>query len=258
MHRLTFATLALVLAACTRATPDSGMTKEPTPPAPTSSSSAKAQAAPPAPLPSSGETDPRFADEAKQIFTTYKAWGRVDDEMRWAPWLCRMPMPARPHMSVADDGGHARKLYSLFAKDHLGYVTLSAPNPKAPAVGQVIVKESWVPELVKDKNAEDARGRFGAVDYDGADPALGGIGSIERDHFHRFAREGDKLYRASRIAGVYMMFKKSPQTPGTDAGWVYATLTPTGEVTSAGRVASCMGCHVSAKHERLFGSNATE
>ncbi|MBA3541386.1 MAG: hypothetical protein H0T79_17370 [Deltaproteobacteria bacterium] len=39
---------------------------------------------------------------------------------------------------------------------------------------------------------------------------------------------------------------------GTDAGWIYGTIVG-GEVTSAGRVASCMGCHESASHERLFG-----
>jgi hypothetical protein len=50
------------------------------------------------------------------------------------------------------------------------------------------------------------------------------------------------------------MFRLDPSTPDTDAGWVYATVTPDGQVTSAGRVASCMGCHeTSATHERLFG-----
>jgi hypothetical protein len=40
---------------------------------------------------------------------------------------------------------------------------------------------------------------------------------------------------------------------GTDAGCVYGTVAPDGTVTSAGRVASCMGCHVrDAKRERLF------
>ncbi|AUX48836.1 uncharacterized protein SOCE26_103780 [Sorangium cellulosum] len=34
---------------------------------------------------------------------------------------------------------------------------------------------------------------------------------------------------------------------------MYGTVTPEGEVTSAGRVASCMGCYVSARHERVFG-----
>jgi hypothetical protein len=50
------------------------------------------------------------------------------------------------------------------------------------------------------------------------------------------------------------MFKLEPGTPGTDAGWVYGTVTPDGkQVTSAGRVESCMGCHQDAPHDRLFG-----
>jgi len=50
------------------------------------------------------------------------------------------------------------------------------------------------------------------------------------------------------------MFRLDPSTPDTDAGWVYATVTAAGQVTAAGRVASCMGCHeTSATHERLYG-----
>ena len=50
------------------------------------------------------------------------------------------------------------------------------------------------------------------------------------------------------------MFKTDPQTPGTDEGWVYGTVTPDGQqVTSAGRVESCMMCHQGAPHDRLFG-----
>jgi hypothetical protein len=42
--------------------------------------------------------------------------------------------------------------------------------------------------------------------------------------------------------------------PGSDAGWIYGTVAPDGTVTSAGRVANCMGCHTSdARRERLFG-----
>jgi hypothetical protein len=41
---------------------------------------------------------------------------------------------------------------------------------------------------------------------------------------------------------------------GTDEGWIYGTVAVDGTVTSAGRVASCMGCHdEGATHERLFG-----
>ena len=61
-------------------------------------------------------------------------------------------------------------------------------------------------------------------------------------------------FRATDPAGLYIMFKLDPSTPETDEGWVYATITPDGQVTSAGRVGSCMGCHeTSATHERLYG-----
>jgi hypothetical protein len=54
--------------------------------------------------------------------------------------------------------------------------------------------------------------------------------------------------------GLYVMKKLGGgDVPGTDAGWIYGTINPDGTVTSAGRVASCMGCHEAATHERLFG-----
>jgi hypothetical protein len=50
------------------------------------------------------------------------------------------------------------------------------------------------------------------------------------------------------------MFKLDPKTPGTDEGWVYGTVSADGkQVTSAGRVESCMRCHQKAPHDRLFG-----
>jgi hypothetical protein len=50
------------------------------------------------------------------------------------------------------------------------------------------------------------------------------------------------------------MFRVDRKTPDTDEGWIYATVSAAGQVTAAGRVASCMGCHeTSATHERLFG-----
>ena len=177
--------------------------------------------------------DPRFVADVKATFASYKEWGRVDDERRWAPALCRLPNAPRVTMSHADDGGHARKLYSLFAKDREGYVKLLGPNTK-PAVGQVIAKESYLPELVEGAAAEPGDHSSGLV---------------------RTAVHDGKHYRATKMLGLYVMRRMPLQTPGTDDGWIYGTLTPDGEVTSAGRVASCMGCHASAKHGRLFGRN---
>jgi Cytochrome P460 len=106
------------------------------------------------------------------------------------------------------------------------YTRPGEPNP----VGQTIVKEAWVPEEVK----EDDRSQETA--------------NIPH------ARKDGRLYRASRKAALFIMFKLDPSTPGTDQGWVYGTVTPDGkQVTSVGRVASCMHCHERAPHDRLFG-----
>jgi len=73
---------------------------------------------------------------------------------------------------------------------------------------------------------------------------------------HRFSRILliSALGMLAACASAPQSAKVDPATAETDAGWVYATVAPTGEVTSSGRVASCMGCHeASATHERLYG-----
>lgn len=204
------------------------------------------------PLPTAGQTaepigeiDARFVSDVKEAFAAYKAWGRVDDELRWAPFLCRMPMPGRPAMSVASDGAHAKKLYSLFAKEHGAYAELGneyAPNTKlgVPLGPQIVAKESYLPEVV--------------TDAPNAPMPSGANGNVEADHFHPYLKADDgKTYRAGKLVGVYFVIEKGANTPGTDEGFVYGTVTATGEVTSAGKVTSCMGCHVQAKHRRFFG-----
>jgi len=184
--------------------------------------------------------DPRFVAELRKVFAGYKAWGRVDDELRWAPFLCRLPEPGKPRMSAAAaDSGHAKKLYSLFAREHADYVAL-ATDPAHVAKGeQAVVKESYIPELVTDGSAPSQ--------------LFGGPSTPGDDHFSPYLTQDGKVYRASKIAGLYVILELPPTTPGTDEGFVYGTLSPDGEVTSAGRVASCMGCHLAAKHRRLFG-----
>jgi hypothetical protein len=244
--RVVTVVLVLASAACTRA---DGPTKDPATTTATVASVASPPAAAPPPPPAVDpkEIDPRFVDDLKKAFAEYKAWGRVDDELRWAPWLCRMPNPGFARMSAADDGAHSKKLYSLFAREHAAYVSLGSEKPIAAKQSQIVVKESYVPELVPNPTAAESP----------TAPLIGGKhgGLGEGDHFQPYARTEDgKTYRASKLAGVYVVLEKDKSTPGTDDGFVYGTLTPTGEVTSAGRVASCMGCHVQAKHRRFFGA----
>jgi hypothetical protein len=137
---------------------------------------------------------------------------------------------ARPSESN-DATTHGQKLYSVFAKHHREY-------PDGPQTDQVVVKQSWTAELVP-----------GAT----FDPSHAQFPSDASDHFYGYVQGDGGVYRAAEPAGLYIMYKLPPTTPDTDEGWVYATLTAAGEVTAAGRVASCMACHEVATHERLFG-----
>ena len=156
-------------------------------------------------------------------------------------FLPRTPEPAEPHFSASGDSTtHGAKLYWLFAKEmpesaHGDYVVPGKANP----VGQVIVKEAWLPKEVKDEdrpgNAEN-----------------GPTSGKKRSTFARLA-DGRVFQMASKSA-LFIMYKTNLQTAETDEGWVYGTVTPDGkEVTSAGRVKSCMTCHQKAPHDRLFG-----
>jgi hypothetical protein len=174
-----------------------------------------------------------YAQRALAIAAEYPGWGRVDDELRWAPFLCRIPLPGVAYMSESTDPAtHGQKLYSVFVKRRDVY-------PAGPhGADQVVVKESWTAERVstpyEPERAGDTTNQAG-------------------NHFYPYAKKGDAVYRAAARAGLYLMFKVDPPGPDTDQGWVYATLTADGRVTAAGRVDSCISCHDHAPHDRLFG-----
>ena len=41
------------------------------------------------------ENDKRWHASVRDVATGYKTWMWLEDEMRWAPWLCRPPMRSR-------------------------------------------------------------------------------------------------------------------------------------------------------------------
>jgi hypothetical protein len=167
-----------------------------------------------------GPLDARMAAVAR----AYLAWGRVDDEMRWAPYLCRQPLPSRARLSQADAGSHAQKVYFLYARDHRAYTSGTGSRR------QVVVKESWTHRPVDLAHAVQIGGEpLMARTPEGA--------TVEPDRF----------------AGLFVMMRVDARDPRADRGWVYGTVSPAGAVTSVGRVASCMGCHVEAGPGRLFG-----
>ncbi len=183
----------------------------------------------------------------------YERYGRVDDEMRWSPFLCRMPVPGRAWFSGSNDGDtHGRKLYSLFAKDYKAFSELrSRPGPVAP--GQVLIKESWIPEEVTSKAELEvlAKNTWKMVV-----PAKRSLLFV--DHFSPYASgKNGKIYKASKKAGLFVMMKLDPKTPETDAGWVYGTVgADLKSVTAIGKIESCIQCHMKAKHDRMLSFNA--
>ncbi len=219
-------------------------------------------AAPPSPAATGAnapdiDTNAPLNEQLQFIAKTYTKWTRVSDNANFAPVLCRAPARIGVQISEASsESEHARKLYFLFARraddyplfhsnrwyDQSGRPLLDAKSPQQP-VGQVIVKESFH--------------AFPATEAEAA-AALATEPGNNRDLASIFARESNadgtsSFARIGEPTGLFIMLKVDPATPDTDNGWIYATTTSTGEVTSSGRVESCMNCHVKAPYDRLFG-----
>jgi len=192
--------------------------------------------------------EPTFEDRILDAAAHYKDWTRVSDQANWAPTMCRAPYPEGAQLSQSkDDGTHGQKLYFLFAKDAKAYQRLAPardekgeikPGLPPSAAGQVLVKESWTHKEVDRASV----------------PRLPDSGQPgHRAYPPEYAFAGDKTYRTDARAGLFVMLKLDPKTPDTDEGWVYATVSPENKVTSVGRVASCMECHVKNTIDRQFG-----
>jgi hypothetical protein len=209
--------------------------------------------------------DKEFHERLLDVAKTYTTYGRVDDELRWAPELCRMPMPGRVRYSdSSDDATHGRKLYSIFARNRTGYLNVSNPgiviglrslerDRRVGEAGQVIVKESWLPQEVEAPKDRELRREPAAYANPPKPEEDKPTNFADRDHFHPYVTKDGKTYKATKQGELFIMLKVDPKTVGTDEGWVYGTVTPDLKtVTSAGRVASCMKCH-ETKSGRLFG-----
>jgi hypothetical protein len=195
-------------------------------------SSPSIPAAPAAPATGTEQPDDRDWDDVAspfrgrllEIARTYKGYGNVDNHLRWAPTDCLIPPDVLHYSASKDKATHGGKIYALFAQPCAKGSYLPARGGAAP-VGQVVVKEAWRSEEVTQWVSE--------------------LGHVQKD---------GRRYRAGRQAELFIMYKMDPETPDTDQGWVYGTVSSDGKrVLSAGRVESCMNCHRDAPHDRLFG-----
>lgn len=192
----------------------------------------------------------QFHDRLLAIAQSYPLYGRLDANLHLALADCRVPVAAARISASKDTGTHGQKLYSLFVKQQDAYLDTS----KHSSVGQVIIKESWVPKLVTDpaKAPQQELSRTLKVRTEDGKSV-----KEVQDRFLPYAQKDAELYHAARQSDLFIMYKLDPATPNTDQGWVYGTVTADGrKVTSAGRVASCMGCHQQAGKDRLFGVKA--
>jgi hypothetical protein len=96
-----------------------------------------------------------FHDRLLEIARTYESFGMCDPRLRLAPVLCAFDVahPALRMSSSSDAPGHGQKLYALFVKERQRNPGLTAEDyvrrGKPSSVGQVVVKEAWVPREVK-------------------------------------------------------------------------------------------------------------
>ncbi len=181
-----------------------------------------------------------FASRLLEIASEYRQYEQVDQNMRWSPFSCTyFPYPPKlpdgmgrlsKNKSIE---GHGLKLYLLFVRKSESYrdeVAVAGKEGKAAPLGQVLVKEAWHP-----------------IKFDPLqDPPL--------DKKSLYAKSGEDTYFGGDKQGLFIMFKTTPDTPGTDQGWVYGTVSADGQaVTSVGRIARCMRCHQDAEYDRQFG-----
>ncbi len=223
------------------------------------------------------DAPPLFEQELLHAARDYKNWARVSDRANWAPTDCRAPKRAAGvQLSDSDDDGtHGRKLYFLFASKPNEYLALDffeshddaqRATARNALIGEVIVKESWqsievdptqIPRFLKHPPSSIVCAFPAPPDRT---PTVPPRTETNADNLYLpdlpvdYVRDGDKAYRTGRRTALFIMLKLDPATPNTDEGWVYGTVTPDAKtVTSSGRVASCMKCHVDAPRDRLHG-----
>jgi len=246
-----YAALMALLAAGLWSCSQSERTNQATPASPASLSNQESPSNQPVEIPT---VDERFSQQLFDVAYLYPSWTRVSDVANWAPALCRAPTPSKLLTRSNDPKTHGQKLYYLFARDPQAYgvetvkpptselsssLLMKSAGPAAAAkreiastapVGQVIVKQSWNPKQVEE----------GSMAYRASS-------EIIRGH-------DGKLYTPDTPGPLFIMMKLALDTPGTDEGWVYATMTYRGRtIEASGKMASCMGCHTNAPHDRLFG-----
>jgi len=196
--------------------------------------------------------DERFHKRLLKIAKVYEKFRRVDEDARLAMLDCRAPSRylGVPRISESDDPAtHGKKVYYLYAKNRQAYRDV-AKSVKQKS--QVVVKETWRPLSKEAANKEklNVTKRPATVDD------ILKSETVDRPLIP-IEKGGKRHFVPGEANGLFVMFQNQDKKlrDATDEGWVYGTVSADRKtVTSAGRVSSCIGCHESAPHGRLFGA----
>lgn len=172
--------------------------------------------------------DARFEKVIKDAVKGYEGFSLVTGQPKIAPTDCLMPGPfVRTSEASKQHGG---KLYLLYARNADGLEYIKKDEPAK--VGQTLVKEAWAKVKGQQQGKTEASKRYP-------------LGLLHHD--------GKQDYHAGDSQGLFVMHKLAKGTEGTDLGWIYGTIDKNGRVTGAGKMASCIKCHVDAANDRRFG-----
>jgi hypothetical protein len=160
-----------------------------------------------------------------EIEKSYKRWALVDEVPAIAGADCVGPTPGAVHESGPDRAAaHADKQFLLYAADVHAYWRSAG------------IRREHMPE------------RLNEVAHAGLlDLPIDVVQVVVKASF-RHERDGE----IGAPTGLFVMAKFANERPGTDEGWIYGTIAPSGKVTQAGSIAKCMGCHAK-QPDRMFG-----
>ncbi|MGB0331647.1 MAG: hypothetical protein ACPGPE_07490, partial [Planctomycetota bacterium] len=165
----------------------------------------------------------------------------VGPHLNWSPFLCMMPPAARAlHSTVEAEGGHGSKLYALRSNQGEAYMKLGTEEEVELPLFTVLVKEAFAPVL---HGGEDAPSPHSTPGWELA-ASQGYIPFAERDGL---------TYRTGEPRGLFVMLRLPEGAAGTMDGWAFGTVDPSGRVTGAGAMESCIRCHRAADHDGVFG-----
>ncbi|MBK6809789.1 MAG: hypothetical protein IPG81_12960 [Sandaracinaceae bacterium] len=191
--------------------------------------------------------DERFHADIRHAIAAHERWGRVDDRARFTPFDCRAPLPPSPRFSEsADTATHGGKLYTVFAMVPEAYgfpahvFDPGMAGPSETSCPGCDAHHALAEAGVRQVLFKDA---FEAVQEAPADDQAHGLWPTSRDGV---------TYHAGRSLGFFLLLQYDASTPGTDAGFIYATGQNTRGITSSGLVGPCMSCH-QEQATRVFG-----